>query len=140
MQRDFGASRAILDDAFADLEAPSEVHVVHHIHGTEGVLERTQDIIRNALMNLDLCLWEEELGSVTQTITEATERGVDVLLLQFGESDLLPEIAVKHVFTSPESVRHRLGTRMVVAVADRRLSVIGGSSGSGDLWHGCEDC
>lgn len=144
-----GRMRRELTDTIDDLAAtlpllaaPSKAHLVQHIRGHEGVMERTVDVIDAARACLFVSIWPEELAVVRPALARARARGVDVIGITFGPTTDLADDdtdlahVYEHRFSSPEVVLSRLGYRVFVAVADRDAVLIGGADehGTWGMW------
>lgn len=133
MSQEFEESLQALQAELPSLAAPQEAHLIHNITSYQPLIQRCEDVIRDARRELFVSIWPEELELLRPFIEQAQDRGVDVTMLVFGEEP--PEIGhtYRHRFSPPDFVLDYLGYRLFVVVGDDRQSVVGGSHGA-DAW------
>lgn len=130
MSQEFEASLRALQAELPSLAAPQEAHLIHNITAYQPLIQRCEDVIRDARRELFVSVWPEELEHLQPVIKQAEDRGVDVTMLVFGEDT--PEVGhtYRHRFSPPEFVLNYLGYRLFVVVGDDRQSVVGGTQGT----------
>lgn len=133
ISRDFEESLHALEADLPLLAAPPEAHLIHNIVAYEPLIERCEDLIRDARRELFVSIWPEELARLRPLLTEASDRGVDVTMLVFGEDPEPIGHTYRHRFSPPDFVLNYLGYRLFVVVSDDTQSVVGGSRGA-DAW------
>jgi sugar-specific transcriptional regulator TrmB len=139
LRRDLATTIDDLAATLPSLAAPSNTHLVQHVHGHDGVMERAVDVIDAAHTSLFLSIWPDELSMVLPAIQRAVDRGVDVIGIIFGEApDEVARLAHlhRHQYSTPDVVLSRLGYRVFAVVADRDAVLIGGADdrGSWGMW------
>ena len=133
ISRDFEESLQALEADLPLLAAPPEAHLIHNIVSYEPLIERCEDVIRDARKELFVSIWPEELTRLRPVLNQASERGVDVTMLVFGEDAEPIGHTYRHRFSPPDFVLNYLGYRLFVVVSDDGQSVVGGSRGA-DAW------
>jgi HTH-type transcriptional regulator, sugar sensing transcriptional regulator len=133
MSQDFEESLQALKAELPSLSAPQEAHLIHNIASYEPLLQRCEDVIRDARRELFVSIWPEELDRLRPILEQAQERGVDVTMLVFGEDPAPIGHTYRHRFSPPDFVLKYLGYRLFVVVSDDRQSVVGGSRNN-DAW------
>lgn len=136
LRRDLSSTIDDLADTLPALSAPSQAHLVQHVHGSAGVMARALDVIDSAHTSLFLSIWPEEVELLLPGLERAHERGVDITCIAFG--DVAPEVSAlghvhEHRFSTPDVVLERLGCRVFTVVADRDAALIGGADDRG-VW------
>ncbi len=133
MSEDFEQSLHALQAELPSLAAPPEAHLIHNIVSYESLLQRCEDVIRDARQELFVSIWPEELERLRPVLEQAQDRGIDLTMLVFGEQPQPIGRTYRHRFSPPDFVLDYLGYRLFVVVSDDRQSVVGGSRGS-DAW------
>jgi sugar-specific transcriptional regulator TrmB len=128
MHAEFSESLDALRRALPRLAAPQEAHLIHNILDRGALLERAADVIRESRWDLYVSVWPEEYDDLAPALADAEARGVEVMMLVFGEDT--PEVGrtYRHRYSSPEFVMQYLGYRLFGVVGDSQQSVIGGFS------------
>ena len=103
-----------------------ETHVVTHVRGITGVIERATDVIEAATISLFVSVWPEEAEALRSALERAVARGVDVSVLVFGEFDPPVGRVHTHRYSLPDVVLARLGRKIFTAVADHAAVLIAG--------------
>ena len=126
MSAEFNDSLDALREDLPRMAAPQEAHLIHNIVDREALLERAADVIREARRDLFVSVWPEEHDELRPVLLEAEARGVEVMMLVFGEDT--PEIGFtyRHRYSPPEFVMQYLGYRLFGVVGDGRQAVVGG--------------
>lgn len=103
---------------------PPETHVVTHVQGIAGVVERATDVIEGAQVSLFVSLWPDEARALRPALERAVERGVEVSTLVFGPFDPPVGRTYTHRFSPPDIVLERLGRKVFTVVADHAAVLI----------------
>ena len=133
LERGFAASLERLEDAFDALPVGSVSLLLHRIEGQALVVARARDVIEAASDELYLSAWPDEVAVLGEALVRAHRRGVDLTSIVFGEDVPTVGVSFVHRFSDPETVRERVGCRLLAVVADRREVVIAGAVGD-DVW------
>lgn len=133
LRRDLSSTIDGLAEVLPTLGGRRDTHLVQHVHGADGVLERTVDVIDGAQLDVFASLWPDEYDQLLPALERAVERGVDVSVITFGDVERRVGRHFEHHFSEPEVVLERLGCRIFTVVADRDAATIGGVD-DGDVW------
>ncbi len=126
LRRDLSSTIDGLAAVLPRLGGPRDAHLVQHVHGLDGVLERAIDVIEAAASVVFASVWPDEIEQLRPSFERAVERGVDVSLITFGTLDQPIGRTYEHHYSEPDVVLERLGCRIFTVVADRDAVVIGG--------------
>ncbi|GGN94633.1 TrmB family transcriptional regulator [Saccharibacillus kuerlensis] len=96
---------------------------IWNITGTDAILERAADTIRRADTRVLLEIWPEEALLLEKELRAAAARGLDVLLVVYGELDF--DFAQVYPHDSSEEITQEYGGRWIVVSADDREVVAG---------------
>lgn len=133
MSQEFERSLNALRAELPSLAPPQETHLIHNIVSYDPLLQRCEDIIREARRELFVSVWPDNLERLRPALERAQDRGVDITMLVFGEVSAPIGHTYRHRFSPPDFVLDYLGYQLFVVVSDNRQSVVGGSRGS-DAW------
>lgn len=96
---------------------------IWNITGTDAILERAAETIRRAETRVLLEIWPEEAKLLEPTLRDAAQRGLEVLLVLYGELDL--DFAQVYPHDSSDEITREYGGRWIVVSADDREVVAG---------------
>lgn len=133
LRRDLSSTIDGLSEVLPSLGGRRDTHLVQHVHGADGVLERTVDVLDGAHHDVFASLWPAEFEQLLPALERAVGRGVDVSVITFGEVPASIGSHYDHRFSEPEVVLSRLGCRIFAVVADRNAAIIGGVDRDG-VW------
>ena len=133
LERGFAASLERLETAFDELPVGTVSQLLHRVEGRHNVVARARDVIEAASQELYLSAWPEEVASLADSLDRAHRRGADLTSIVFGEDVPGVGLSFVHRFSDPETVRDRVGCRLLAVVADRREVVLAGAVGE-DVW------
>ncbi|MEJ8305742.1 TrmB family transcriptional regulator [Saccharibacillus sacchari] len=97
---------------------------IWNITGADAILERAADAIERAQQRVLLEIWPEEAKLLEKDLHAAAKRGLDVLLVVYGE---LPDFEFAQVYPhdSSDEITREYGGRWIVVSADDREVVAG---------------
>lgn len=100
--------------------------VIWDLQGKSEILQRAKDVIDRASTRLFCEIWEAEADRLSVDLERAAERGVQVIVVAYGEVSY----PFANVFAHPgtDEVTHGLGSRWLVISADDREIVAGSVS------------
>ena len=96
---------------------------IWNITGTDAILERAAETIRRAGTRVLLEIWPEEARLLEPELRDASERGLEVLLVVYGELDF--DFAQVYPHDSSDEITREYGGRWIVVSADDREVVAG---------------
>ncbi|MDP4098065.1 TrmB family transcriptional regulator [Paenibacillus sp. P96] len=96
---------------------------IWNITGYEAILSRTAEAINRASGRILLEIWTEEAQQLELELRRAAERGVEVLIVVYGE--LKFDFAQVYPHDSSEEITREYGGRWIVASVDDREVVAG---------------
>ncbi|WP_172255055.1 TrmB family transcriptional regulator [Saccharibacillus deserti] len=96
---------------------------IWNITGTDAILERAAETIGRAGTRVLLEIWPEEAKLLEPQLRAASERGLDVLLVVYGELDF--DFAQVYPHDSSDEITREYGGRWIVVSADDREVVAG---------------
>ncbi|WP_172196002.1 TrmB family transcriptional regulator [Saccharibacillus qingshengii] len=96
---------------------------IWNITGTDAILERAAETIRRAGTRVLLEIWPEEARLLEPELRAASERGLEVLLVVYGELDF--DFAQVYPHDSSDEITREYGGRWIVVSADDREVVAG---------------
>ncbi len=126
LRRDLSSTIDGLAAVLPGLAAARDAHLVQHVHGLDGVLERAIDVIDGAASVVFASIWPDEIEHLRPALERAVDRDVDVSLVTFGALDQPIGRTYEHHYSQPDVVLERLGCRIFTVVADRDAALIGG--------------
>jgi HTH-type transcriptional regulator, sugar sensing transcriptional regulator len=126
LRRDLAGTIDGLAQVLPALGGVRDAHVVQHLHGLDGVLERAIDVIEAANRDLFASIWPDEIEHLRPAFGAASARGVEISLISFGELAEPIGRSYVHRYSEPDVVLARLGCRIFTVVADRDAVLIGG--------------
>lgn len=137
LRRDFEGEIGELENGLAEWAQQPTTHLVHRLAGEQMVLNRATDLIQGAQRSIHVTAWPNRLKVLEPYLREAEQRGVSVWVhvWQGGTADL------RHVFTNPLTepgspfdrtswLERRVGTQLLVLVADSQAMITAGTTGS----------
>lgn len=133
LERGFATTLERLQTAFDTFPVSAVAQLLHRVEGRDNVLTRALDVVDAADEELYLSAWPEDLRPLEESLTRAHARGTGITSLVFGEQVPAVGSSFVHRFSDPQTVRDRVGCRLLVVVADRREVVIAGAVGD-DVW------
>ncbi|MFC4945046.1 TrmB family transcriptional regulator [Pseudonocardia sp. GCM10023141] len=133
MRREFDQSIDALRQALPEVASPPQVRLVHNLSDRASLLARAEDVVAAARNDLFLSGWPQEIEPLKPLVRRASDEGVDVSVVSFGEDPEPVGNTIAHRFSKPEVVLENLGCRLLVVSADREQAVIGGIV-NGDAW------
>jgi sugar-specific transcriptional regulator TrmB len=140
LRRDFDESLDDLDRGLDELGQPTEAGLVLHLRGADALLKRAEDLIQHARDSLFISAWPEHFAELNNALQAADARGVNMWISAWGGAN--PDIGhvVANSLTTPGSpldrtdwVLGRVGSRLVIVVADRRTVLTAGTTDR-DSW------
>lgn len=102
--------------------------VIWDLQGRVEILDRTRQLIRAARRRVLLEMWASDAGELRAELQEAAERGVEVIVVAYGDPEY--PFAQVHQHPSTDEVTAGVGGRWVVISADNR-EVLAGIVSSG---------
>ncbi|TXK84102.1 TrmB family transcriptional regulator [Paenibacillus sp. N3.4] len=96
---------------------------IWNITGCEAILSRTEEAINRAAGRVLLEIWTEEAKKLEPALRKAAERGVEILIVVYGELEF--EFAQVYPHDSSEEITQEYGGRWIVASIDDREVVAG---------------
>ncbi|GAA2574733.1 hypothetical protein GCM10010411_03400 [Actinomadura fulvescens] len=132
LRREFDGSLDALKSALPAVAAEPEAHLIHGLRDGAAMLARAEDVVAGARRDLFLSVWPEEMAQLHEGVRAASERGVDVSVVAFGEIEDVGHV-YRHRYSAPQAVLDDLGYRLIVVVGDRREAVVGGFA-DGAAW------
>jgi HTH-type transcriptional regulator, sugar sensing transcriptional regulator len=133
LRRDLSSTIDGLAEVLPSLGATRDAHLVQHVHGLDGVLDRAVDVVDGARHDVFVSVWPDEVERLRPSLHDAMARDVTVSMITFGELDEPVGHSFVHRFSEPDVVLERLGCRIFTVVADRDAVLIGGIDGA-DAW------
>lgn len=119
-----------LDDAEASLKAftADAVHdgAIWDLQGRSAILERANELIHRARSRILAEIWAQDLPAFEEALTEAAARGVQVVIVGYGQIDL--PAATVHEHPATDAVTAGLGGRWLVVSIDDKEIVAGNLS------------
>jgi len=133
MRREFDRSMDALRSALPEVASPTQVRLVHSLSDRQSLLARAEDVVAAAHTDLFVSGWPQEIAPLKPLVRRASDEGVEVSVVSFGEDPEPVGNTIAHTFSQPEVVLENLGCRLLVVSADREQAVIGGVI-NGDAW------
>jgi len=133
MRREFDRSMDALRSALPEVASPPQVRLVHSLSDRQSLLARAEDVVAAAHTDLFVSGWPQEIAPLKPLVRRASDEGVEVSVVSFGEDPEPVGNTIAHTFSQPEVVLENLGCRLLVVSADREQAVIGGVI-NGDAW------
>ncbi|MFB5268453.1 TrmB family transcriptional regulator [Paenibacillus enshidis] len=96
---------------------------IWNITGYEAILSRTKEAIHRASGRILLEIWTEEAQLLEPELRQAAERGVEILIVVYGELEF--DFAQIYPHDSSEEITQEYGGRWIVASTDDREVVAG---------------
>jgi sugar-specific transcriptional regulator TrmB len=113
------AEAALAEYSFVSLNRES----IWNITGYEAILSRTAEAIHRAKGRILLEIWTEEAKRLETELRGAAERGVEILIVVYGELEF--DFAQVYPHDSSEEITKEYGGRWIVASIDDREVVAG---------------
>jgi|SRR5581483_10312092 len=104
----------------AGFEPASEVLTVS---GLDAIRENSRFIVADAVREIYISVWAEELEHLSETLVAAQGRGVRIFGMLYG-ADEAPEVGSWLLHSYQEIVTDRIAGRMLTLVADREEALI----------------
>ncbi len=123
-----------LAEALPRVAAKGRTYLVQKLSGRDAVVQRIQDVMRNAQSHVWLSIWPDIAADIREAAMKRAKEGIEVTTVMFGDPDGFPGRVVLHEYLSPAITAERLGCRLFLAVADHREVVI--AAEEGDTWRG----
>ncbi len=109
----------ILEEGLNKISQGSTIDYMWHFEGRENCLTKIKKIINNAQKRIALEIWEQEYNQLQEELEEASERGVKIIIIFYGEEiDLAGEIYY-HRLENLQSYTTKQG-RWLTILADRQ--------------------
>ncbi len=129
VRRDFNRTLDELDRVLPSVTRVPQASLVHHIEGRDRALQHALDLIEGAEEDLFVSVWPEEAELLEPALRKAERRGVEIVIIAFGDLGQPIGHTYVHEFSSPDVVIERVGgVRLLVVSADRRSVLIGGAT------------
>jgi sugar-specific transcriptional regulator TrmB len=114
-----------LENLLTEVAGARKTTVNLHVNGRAEVRDRFIDVINNSRESCWLSIWPRGADELREAVRAATERGVEVTSIVFGEAVDFPGRVIEHRFPDATSVLEAMGCLFYVAVGDRREAIIG---------------
>jgi len=128
LTRDFEHSVKTLKNLLAGRSRAEAVDYIFNINGYDEIMDKAEEMVRQAGRTLDMSVWSREMGRLAGPIREAVERGVDVRILSFngGEAGLPVRVYHHKPLSGSDSA-----ARWITVVRDGNEVLTGQCSGGG---------
>lgn len=125
LSREFGSSLDLLGRLMRETPRNDRAEYIFNIGGHEEITGKAAEMIADAREEIDLALWDEEIGSLRPELEQACTRGVRVRVLAFGGTSVPGCEIYRHRTITPDGE----SGRWITAVRDRDEALTGQCSG-----------
>lgn len=120
-----------------ELEDRSENNVrplTWNLEGSARILQKSREVIARAQETIICAIWEQEMETVLPDLREAQERGVEIVLLGYG--DVPMDLGMVHRHGMEETLIEQTGGRWLTLVAEAEREVVIGYFPESDVATG----
>ena len=119
---EFGVPIDYLEETLPTLAAFKPASEVLTVSGLDAIHENSRYIIGDALKEIYISVWADDVEHLQEALVAAHERGVQIFGMLYGEEPLAIGSWLVHSYQ--EIVTERIGGRMLTVVADREEALI----------------
>lgn len=124
-----------LQSGFASLNLNEEAFDFWHIHGYSPLISRIKEVIRSCQKQIFLAIWRKEYDLLEGELSEASKRGVDVILFSFSQLSEVFGTVVSYGLDEKDLLE--IWNPKVILVADQMVTIMGqavDSTGNKAVW------
>ncbi|MFS0577089.1 TrmB family transcriptional regulator [Sporosarcina sp. 179-K 3D1 HS] len=96
---------------------------IWNISGNEAVVSRAKEVIKHAKERILLEIWKEDAEEIKEELREAHDRGVEILIVSYGEIDF--DFGQMYPHDASEEITKEYGGRWIILSADDREVLAG---------------
>jgi sugar-specific transcriptional regulator TrmB len=127
LKRQTEETHTYLEEELKTIEKPMEVHVIKHMEERSKIMDAMQQLMKAAQEEIWLSAWDEELGDLSPSAAEQSEKGVKIFSLLFTDQETTSfGKSFYHRKDTSSIEKQRMGQRLTILIQDDKEVLIAG--------------